>query len=199
VPLGTQLEGRLRSAIATGGLKPGDRLPSLRHVAAEAGVNVNTVRAVYARLEAAGVITTEQGRGTFVAAGRANARRALREEIARLEAELVRLPAPRSTAAPSRPAMPAGLLSTEELAGVRDDLLARLRELDAARAEVIQRLAHLDGATPDAEQPFAPTAEDALPRESARAPAAAAAGRMRAPTRRSSATLSGARVRWVGA
>ena len=45
---------------------PGDQLPSVRDLAAEAGVNVNTVRAVYARLEREGLVRSEQGRGTFV-------------------------------------------------------------------------------------------------------------------------------------
>ena len=66
VPLGTQLAWKLRGAIAAGALRAGDRLPGVRELAAEAGVNVNTVRAVYARLADQGVIVSEQGRGTFV-------------------------------------------------------------------------------------------------------------------------------------
>jgi DNA-binding transcriptional regulator YhcF (GntR family) len=66
VPLGTQLAWKLRGAIAAGTLRPGDRLPAVRELASEAGVNVNTVRAVYGRLAAQGVIVSEQGRGTFV-------------------------------------------------------------------------------------------------------------------------------------
>src|SRR3954453_8691150 len=66
VPLGTQLAWKLRGAIAAGTLRAGDRLPPVRELATEAGVNVNTVRAVYARLAEQGVIVSEQGRGTFV-------------------------------------------------------------------------------------------------------------------------------------
>src|SRR5947199_4197170 len=66
VPLGTQLAWKLRAAIAQGALRPGDRLPPVRALAESAGVNVNTVRAVYARLAAQGTIVSEQGRGTFV-------------------------------------------------------------------------------------------------------------------------------------
>jgi GntR family transcriptional regulator len=66
VPLGTQLVWKLRAAIAGGALRPGDRLPPVRELAAMAGVNVNTVRAVYARLSKQGVIDSEHGRGTFV-------------------------------------------------------------------------------------------------------------------------------------
>src|SRR4051812_48575891 len=68
VPLGTQLAWRLRAAIASGALRPGDRLPPVRELATAAGVNVNTARAVYARLADQGVIVSEHGRGTFVAA-----------------------------------------------------------------------------------------------------------------------------------
>lgn len=67
VPLGVQLSWRLRALIYTGHLSPGDRLPSLRRVAAWAAVNVNTVRSVYESLEARGLILSQQGRGTFVA------------------------------------------------------------------------------------------------------------------------------------
>src|SRR4051794_27294245 len=68
VPLGTQLAWKLRGAIATGRLHAGDRLPGVRELANTAGVNVNTARAVYARLVEQGAIVSEHGRGTFVAA-----------------------------------------------------------------------------------------------------------------------------------
>ena len=45
---------------------PGDRLPGLRDVAEATGVNVNTVRTVYQRLEREGLIDSQQGSGTFV-------------------------------------------------------------------------------------------------------------------------------------
>jgi DNA-binding transcriptional regulator YhcF (GntR family) len=66
LPLGVQLAWHLRAAVASGELKDGERLPSVREMAAASGVNANTVRAVYARLEAEGVVATEHGRGTFV-------------------------------------------------------------------------------------------------------------------------------------
>jgi GntR family transcriptional regulator len=69
VPLGTQLAWKLRAAIASRTLRPGDRLPPVRELAATAEVNVNTVRAVYARLAKQGVIDSEHGRGTFVSQG----------------------------------------------------------------------------------------------------------------------------------
>ena len=67
LPLGVQLAWHLRAAMAAGELGPGARLPSVREMAAATGVNANTVRAVYARLEAEGLVATEHGRGTFVA------------------------------------------------------------------------------------------------------------------------------------
>lgn len=69
VPLSVQLAWRLRALILTGRLTAGEPLPSLRRVAGWAGVNVNTVRAVYESLEAEGLIFSQQGRGTFVAEG----------------------------------------------------------------------------------------------------------------------------------
>jgi len=68
VPLGTQLIWKLRTLISNGTLPPGARLPGLREIAEFAGVNINTVRTVFAKLEEQGVLTSEQGRGTFVAA-----------------------------------------------------------------------------------------------------------------------------------
>jgi DNA-binding transcriptional regulator YhcF (GntR family) len=69
LPVGLQLTWRLRALIATGQLASGERLPSFRRLAEWAGVNLNTVRAVYEGLEADGVVVSRQGQGTFVAAG----------------------------------------------------------------------------------------------------------------------------------
>jgi GntR family transcriptional regulator len=67
LPVGVQLSWRLRALIATGRLAAGERLPSFRRLAEWGGVNVNTVRAVYAGLEEAGLVVSRQGQGTFVA------------------------------------------------------------------------------------------------------------------------------------
>jgi GntR family transcriptional regulator len=67
LPVGVQLSWRLRALIATGRLATGERLPSFRRLAEWGGVNVNTVRAVYAGLEQAGLVVSRQGQGTFVA------------------------------------------------------------------------------------------------------------------------------------
>jgi DNA-binding transcriptional regulator YhcF (GntR family) len=179
-PLGAQLAGRIRTAVEDGTLVPGDRLPSVRELADIAGVNVNTVRAVYARLESEGRVSSEQGRGTFVAArapttGGATTRQELHRQIAALEAALVRLPPPPLGPDDSRGVAPPGraaLLSTEDLEAVRDGLVVRLHELDAQRAEVLQRLGEL-GAEEETIEAISP--------------------------RRATPSLAGARIRWVGA
>jgi DNA-binding transcriptional regulator YhcF (GntR family) len=67
LPVGVQLAWRLRALIRAGRLVAGDRLPSVRSLAEWAGVNVNTVRGVYTRLEEEGLIVTRHGSGSFVA------------------------------------------------------------------------------------------------------------------------------------
>jgi DNA-binding transcriptional regulator YhcF (GntR family) len=69
LPVGAQLAWRLRVLIASGELGPGDRLPGVRELASGTGVNVNTARAVYGRLEEDGLIVSRHGLGTFVAEG----------------------------------------------------------------------------------------------------------------------------------
>src|SRR5262245_44769704 len=69
LPVGLQLTWRLRALISTGQLAEGERLPSFRQLAGWAGVNLNTVRAVYEGLERDGLVVSRQGQGTFVADG----------------------------------------------------------------------------------------------------------------------------------
>jgi DNA-binding transcriptional regulator YhcF (GntR family) len=68
VPIGVQLAWALRTRIRDGRFEPSQRLPGLREMAEAIGVNVNTVRAVYQNLEHEGLIDSQQGSGTFVAA-----------------------------------------------------------------------------------------------------------------------------------
>ena len=179
VPVGTQLAWRLRELVSARTLRPGDRLPSVREFAAAAGVNVNTVRSVYGRLEHEGLVRSEQGRGTFVSGapeagtGEPSARAELRRQIAALEAEVSRrAPLPAEPGAFSLRGGAGGRLpTTEELRGIRDRLHDRLFDLDAERADVLRRLAELEAPGE------APVAQE----------------------QRSSSTLRGARVRWVGA
>jgi GntR family transcriptional regulator len=72
-PIYAQLERGLRASIATGHLRPGDQLPTVRQLAVDLQVNANTVARVYAELERAGVIETKRGVGSFVTATPAQA------------------------------------------------------------------------------------------------------------------------------
>src|SRR5260370_10863676 len=66
VPVGVQLAWALRARIEDRSARPGERLPGLRELADATGLNINTVRAVYQRLDQEGLIESLQGSGTFV-------------------------------------------------------------------------------------------------------------------------------------
>jgi GntR family transcriptional regulator len=66
VPIYRQLMDQVRSLVSSGRLKPGDRLPSVRQMAADLEVNMMTVSKAYARLEADGVLERERGLGMRV-------------------------------------------------------------------------------------------------------------------------------------
>jgi GntR family transcriptional regulator len=72
-PIYAQIERSLRAAIASGRLRPGDQLPTVRQLAVELQVNANTVARVYSDLERAGVIETRRGVGSFITATPAQA------------------------------------------------------------------------------------------------------------------------------
>jgi GntR family transcriptional regulator len=65
-PIYAQLERGLRAAIATGRLRPGVQIPTVRELAVELKVNANTVARVYAALERDGVLETRRGVGSFI-------------------------------------------------------------------------------------------------------------------------------------
>ncbi len=190
LPIGIQVAWRLRALIASGKLAPGDRLPGVRQLAEDAGVNPNTARSIYQRLEADGLVETRHGSGTFVAAAatssseveriaadavaearragispadvarsiygarwaaedalatehelpdvgaeadEAAARRELRRQIARLEADLAAYPEARSETHTHPLLRPKGRLPDfGQLSATRDGLIERLRD---ARAE----------------------------------------------------------------
>jgi GntR family transcriptional regulator len=66
VPIYVQIVERVKHLVATEALKPGDQLPTVRQLAADLRVNFNTVARAYRILDEAGVISTQQGRGTYV-------------------------------------------------------------------------------------------------------------------------------------
>ena len=196
LPLGVQVAWKLRVLIASGKIGPGDQLPGIRELAELAGVNANTARAIYQRLERDGLIVSKQGLGTFVPddvtsspdveriaaeavtearlagippaevarsiyaaewagddhfgagnepelpdvgveADEAAARRELRRQIARLEAELAAYPEARSKDETHPLLRPKGHVADfAELSAIRDQLMERLRD---ARKEAGKR------------------------------------------------------------
>lgn len=67
VPIYVQIEEQIRALVAAGQLRPGEQLPTIRELAADLRVNYNTIARAYLELDHDGVISTQQGRGTFVA------------------------------------------------------------------------------------------------------------------------------------
>ena len=65
-PVYLQLVDQVKSAAATGLLRVGDALPSIRPLSEELRVNRNTVAKAYTQLESEGIIESQQGRGCFV-------------------------------------------------------------------------------------------------------------------------------------
>ena len=66
IPTYIQIVEQVRQRIAEGELKPGDQLPTVRALASELRINFNTVARSYRLLDEAGVISTQQGRGTYI-------------------------------------------------------------------------------------------------------------------------------------
>ena len=66
VPFYRQIIDRVKSAIATGELSPGNRLPTVRQLAVDLSINPNTVSRAYTELELTGLVETQMGSGTFI-------------------------------------------------------------------------------------------------------------------------------------
>lgn len=67
VPVYRQLIDQVQAGIAAGVLTVGDQLPTVRQAAVDLEVNPNTVMRAYREMEIRGVLTTQQGTGTFIA------------------------------------------------------------------------------------------------------------------------------------
>jgi GntR family transcriptional regulator len=66
VPIYIQIVEQIRQQVASGFLHQGDQLPTVRLLATELRVNFNTVARAYRLLDEAGLISTQQGRGTYI-------------------------------------------------------------------------------------------------------------------------------------
>jgi len=87
VPVYQQIVQQVKSAAASGALRPGDALPSVRALAEDLRINRNTAARAYSELESEGVIETRQGAGCFLKAnGAPQLRKAVRSD--RLAGEL---------------------------------------------------------------------------------------------------------------
>lgn len=87
VPVYMQIVSQVKAAAASGVLRPGDPLPSVRNLAEDLQINRNTVSKAYAELETEGVLELHQGSGCFLKAnGVSPLRKTVRSE--RLASEI---------------------------------------------------------------------------------------------------------------
>jgi GntR family transcriptional regulator len=68
VPIYIQIMDQIKQLVALGALRPNDQLPTVRQLASDLRVNFNTVARAYRLLDEAGVMSTQQGRGTYILA-----------------------------------------------------------------------------------------------------------------------------------
>lgn len=68
-PIYEQVKDGLRRLMVTGIMAPGEKLPSVRALAAELAINPNTIQRAYAELEQEGFVVSVTGKGSFVAEG----------------------------------------------------------------------------------------------------------------------------------
>lgn len=68
VPFYRQIIDQVLLAVGDGRLKPGTQLPTVRQLAVDLSVNLNTIAKAYREMEIRGIVQTQQGTGTFIAA-----------------------------------------------------------------------------------------------------------------------------------
>jgi len=89
-PIYRQVADEIKGLIARGELREGMALPPVRQVAADLGVNLNTIAAAYRELQKEGLLKVRHGSGALVSAGRigqqndSELRKALRSSLAHL-------------------------------------------------------------------------------------------------------------------
>ena len=76
-----QVAGQVRQLVASGTLAPGTPLPSVRQLASDVGVNLNTIARAYRLLEAEGFLAIRDRAGVFVAAPAARAKTTVKKEL----------------------------------------------------------------------------------------------------------------------
>jgi len=79
VPVYRQIIDQVQGGMASGSLAAGDQLPTVRQVAVDLAINLNTVLRAYRELEIRGVLETQQGTGTFISRRKAKPDSAERE------------------------------------------------------------------------------------------------------------------------
>lgn len=90
-PIYEQITNNLRRLIASGGIAPGERLPSVRELATRLTINPNTIQRAYRQLEQEGYIVSLPGKGCFAAEGSAPRQDRLRMLWLQLEAAAAEL------------------------------------------------------------------------------------------------------------
>lgn len=84
-PIYEQVKDGIRRLVIGGGLQPGDKLPSVRELAAKLTINPNTIARAYQELEQEGYVRSENGKGTYVENGCQAKEHRLDELLARFD------------------------------------------------------------------------------------------------------------------
>jgi GntR family transcriptional regulator len=92
-PMYLQIIEQIRRLVAVGDWKAGQPLPSIRQLAVDLSISVITVKRAYLELEREGIIATQHGKGSVVAAVRDVGTRIYEQELARHLEEAARLAA----------------------------------------------------------------------------------------------------------
>ncbi|MDD6160591.1 MAG: GntR family transcriptional regulator [Oscillospiraceae bacterium] len=93
-PIYEQVQEGLRRLLVTGAIAPGEKLPSVRQLAAELAINPNTIQRAYETLEQQGYVYSVPGKGSFAADGdeiRENRKKALLAQLDTLADQLMEL------------------------------------------------------------------------------------------------------------
>jgi GntR family transcriptional regulator len=80
-PVYLQVVDQVKAAAASGAVRPGEPLPSIRPLAEELRVNRNTIAKAYSELESLGIVETMAGKGCFVRANQTPLKKAARVEM----------------------------------------------------------------------------------------------------------------------